>query len=65
MHRPLDLVDEMQWEDVIEFETLEDAGLEESRDDEPVHGQHLSAEGSIFSYTDWFYDGDESAFSTM
>lgn len=24
----LDLVDEMQWEDVIEFETLEQAGLE-------------------------------------
>jgi hypothetical protein len=65
MHRPLDLVDEMQWEDVIEFETLEDAGLEESREDEPVHGQYLSTEGSIFSYTDWFYDGDESAFGIM
>lgn len=25
----LDLVDEMQWEDVVEFETLEQAGLEE------------------------------------
>lgn len=23
-----DLVDEMQWEDLIEFETLEEAGLE-------------------------------------
>lgn len=23
-----DLVDEMQWEDLVEFETLEDAGLE-------------------------------------
>jgi hypothetical protein len=29
----LDLVDEMQWEDLVEFETLEEAGLEESRDD--------------------------------
>jgi hypothetical protein len=26
----LDLVDEMQWEDVVEFLTLEEAGLEES-----------------------------------
>lgn len=25
-----DLVDEMQWEDLIEFETLESAGLEDS-----------------------------------
>jgi hypothetical protein len=25
----LDLVDEMQWEDVVEFLTLEEAGLEE------------------------------------
>lgn len=65
MHRPLDLVDEMQWEDIVEFETLEDAGLEESTEDEPVHGQYLSTEGSIFSYTDWFYDGDESAFGIM
>jgi len=24
-----DLVDEMQWEDIVEFETLEEAGLEE------------------------------------
>jgi hypothetical protein len=59
----LDLVDEMQWEDVIEFETLEEAGFEET--DEPLHGKQLSCEGSIYSYTDWFYDNDESAFSTM
>jgi len=26
----LDLVDEMQWEDLVEFETLESAGLEDS-----------------------------------
>ncbi len=36
----LDLVDEMQWEDLVEFETLEEAGLEESRDDEPTHGHY-------------------------
>lgn len=33
----LDLVDEMQWEDVVEFETLEQAGLE-NRDIDTVPG---------------------------
>lgn len=47
------------------FVTLEDAGFEESHDDEPLHGQYLSSEGSIYSYTDWFYDNDESAFSII
>lgn len=28
MFNDFDLVDEMQWEDLIEFETLEGAGLE-------------------------------------
>ncbi len=28
MQNDFDLVDEMQWEDIIEFETLENAGLE-------------------------------------
>jgi len=55
----------MQWEDVIEFETLEEAGLEESTVDEPTHGHYLSCEGSIYSYTDWFYDNDSSAFSAL
>lgn len=59
-----DLVDEMQWEDVVEFLTLEEAGFEEEND-EPLHGQYFSNEGSIYSYTDWFYDGDESAFSVI
>lgn len=59
----LDLVDEMMWEDVVEFETLEEAGFEES--DESLHGNMLSSEGSIYSYTDWFYDNDQSAFSIM
>jgi hypothetical protein len=58
-----DLVDEMMWEDLVEFETLEDAGFEESTDNDPVHGHYLSSEGSIYSYTDWFYDNDQSAFS--
>jgi hypothetical protein len=62
----LDLVDEMEWEDRIEPQrwlTLEAAGLEES--DEPLFGQHYCSDGSIYSYTEWFYDGDESAFSVI
>jgi len=47
------------------FETLESAGLEEDSSSEPVHGVFLSSEGSIYSYTMWFYDDDESAFSIM
>lgn len=47
------------------FVTLEDAGFEEDNSSEPVHGQYLSSEGSIYSYTEWFYDGDESAFSIV
>ena len=62
----LDLVDELMWEDVVEFETLEEAGLEESTDDDPsAHGHHLSCGGSVYTYTTWFYDGDDSAFSAM
>jgi hypothetical protein len=60
----LDLVDEMQWEDIVEFLSLEEAGLEEYVE-EPLHGQYHSNEGSIYSYTDWFYDGDDSAFSVI
>jgi hypothetical protein len=47
------------------FLSLYDAELEEDTSDEPVHGQYLSPEGSIYSYTNWFYDGDESAFGVM
>jgi hypothetical protein len=53
-----------QWEDVVEFLSLEEAGLEEAND-EPLHGQYYSNEGSIYSYTYWFYDGDEDAFSVI
>ena len=66
--KQFDLVDEMQWEDVAEelglVVSLEEAGLEE-RVDEPLHGQYHSNEGSIYSYTDWFYDGDTDAFSVI
>jgi hypothetical protein len=62
-----DLVDEMEWEEVARqrglIVSLEEAGLEEC--DETLHGQYYSNEGSIYSYTDWFYDGDDSAFSAI
>lgn len=47
------------------FERLEpeDLGLEEN--DEPAHGIFHGNEGSIYSYTNWFYDEDESAFSVI
>jgi len=62
-----DLVDEMQWEDRASeeglFVSLELAGFEEESGH--THGYHHSkgSNGSIYEYTDWFYDGDESAFS--
>jgi hypothetical protein len=62
--KQFDLVDQMQWEEVVEFISLEEAGLEEYVE-EPLHGQYYSNEGSIYSYTDWFYDGDDSAFSIL
>lgn len=65
----MDLVDEMQWEDVIPDEcmlSLEEAGLEECNTDSPLFGYHDAAgsNGSVYSYTSWFYDGDDSAFYT-
>lgn len=47
------------------FVSLDDAGFEESPDHDPVHGIHESNGGSIYSYTAWFYDEDDSAFSVM
>jgi len=47
------------------FMTLEDADFEEDNSSEPLHGHYLSNEGSIYSYTEWFYDADESAFSIV
>ena len=42
------------------FCSLEEAEYEE--ESEQMHGSHTSVSGSIYSYTDWFYDGDDSAF---
>lgn len=63
-----DLVDEMNWEDVADelglFMSLEDAGLE-TAECMPMFGGHSAIGNGIYSYTAWFYDGDESAFSVM
>lgn len=61
----LDLVDQMEWEEHVEFLTLEEVGLEEGNDDEPLHGQYHGQEGSIYSYLSWFHDGDDEAFSVI
>ncbi len=45
----LDLVDEMQWEDLTEFETLESAGLENGMEFDTVPGsqyQYYRDEGN-------------------
>jgi hypothetical protein len=49
------------------FVSLEDAGLEETTDDAPLFGYHDTAgsNGSVYSYTSWFYDADDSAFGIM
>jgi hypothetical protein len=46
--------------------SLEDAGLEEPSD-LPVFGlqEAESTRHSIYSYVEWFYDGDASAFSIL
>jgi len=58
-----DLVDEAMWEDVAEelglLDTLEAAGLEEHC----VIDDHFTT--TMYEYTEWFYDGDESAFSVL
>jgi hypothetical protein len=56
MTEELDLVDEMQWEDVVEFETLEENGLEESNEDDAFDCN------GFYYHSLWFYDGDSSVF---
>jgi hypothetical protein len=60
----LDLVDEMQWEDVVECMSLEEAGLEEHHS-APMFGGLATIANGIYAYTSWFYDGDDSAFGVM
>jgi hypothetical protein len=62
------LEEKPSWEDAARerglIVSLEEAGFEEEID-EPAHGTFHSNEGSIYSYTDWFYDGDDQAFSVI
>lgn len=51
----LDLVDQMMWEDVVEFETLETAGLEEAH-------SHPDGDSGVYEYVQWFYDGEDSRY---
>jgi hypothetical protein len=53
----LDLVDEMQWEDVVEFITLEDAGVEEC-------GHHADGDSGVCQYVAWFYDNECSEYES-
>ena len=53
-----DWIEELDWEDSVTTISLEEAGLEEGSESETVHGQYHSNEGSIYSYTAWFYEDD-------
>jgi hypothetical protein len=58
---PLDLVQEMEWEEHVEFVSLEEAGFEEDSK-QPIHGgkceNSYTTSGSVLEYCDWFYDGE-------
>lgn len=49
----MDLVDEMMWEDLTEFLTLEEAGLEESH-------SHADGDSGVCQYVEWANDGEDS-----
>ena len=51
----LDLVDQCDWENHVEFLSLEDAGLEENSS-QPIHGGKCDAD--TLEYIAWFYDGE-------
>jgi hypothetical protein len=51
-------------DDLIEFMSFEEAGLEESPA-QPIFGGENPLSNGIYAYTEWFYDGDESAFTVI
>lgn len=53
----LDLADEANWEDEIEFESLEDNGFEEGEEMPQFGGPGRDSNG-VHAYLAWFYDGD-------
>jgi len=57
----LDLVQEAEWEDHVEFITLEEAGFEEEASQPIVGGlfdEGYHEQGNVLEYVDWFYDGE-------
>jgi hypothetical protein len=56
----LEIIMRVDMTNTARFVSLEEAEYEEEA--EQMHGTHTSVSGSIYSYTDWFYDGDDSAF---
>jgi hypothetical protein len=58
MSEMFDLVDEMQWEDVTDFLSLEEAGLEEAGSC-PMFGGHSPIDNGMDGYLSWFYDGEQ------
>lgn len=62
----IDLVDEMEWEDHTLFLSLEEAGLEEDTNAQPLFGDSVSGfgrtHGSVPEYVAWFSDGEDSRF---
>jgi hypothetical protein len=56
----LEIIMRVDMTNTARFISLEEAEYEE--ESEQCHGSHTSVSGSIYSYTDWFYDGDDSAF---
>jgi hypothetical protein len=57
----LEIIMRVDMTNTARFVSLEEAEYEEA-EAEQCHGTHTSVSGSIYSYTDWFYDGDDSAF---
>jgi hypothetical protein len=52
--------------DLVDTITLHEAGLEEyTPSSDYMFGIGDSNACSVYSYTNWFYDGDESAFSPI
>ena len=62
--KPLDLIDEMLWEDSDKVEKLSliDAGFEETPLEEETHLHGKVFRNGIYAYLNWFYDGEQDDF---
>jgi hypothetical protein len=50
---PLDLADEADWEERVEYVTLEEAGLEES-------ASHADGDSGVIEYVEWVNEGEDA-----